>query len=68
MQKIDAILKCSKWWKSIYIPSIIIELQIRHVNILFKKVTHNILVDRQIQIIVAVTCVLYISYVIEHRE
>ena len=31
-----------------------------------KKVTHNILV--QVQIIVAVTCVLYISYVIEHKE
>ena len=30
-----------------------------------KKVTHNILVNRQVQIIVAITCVLYISYVIE---
>ena len=33
-----------------------------------KKVTHNILVYRQVQIIVAVTCVLYISYVIEYKE
>ena len=32
--------------------------------ILSKKVTHNILVYRQVQIIVAVTCVLYVSYVI----
>ena len=33
-----------------------------------KKVTHNILIYRQVQIIVAVTCVLYISYVIEYKE
>ena len=33
-----------------------------------KKVTHNILVYKQVQIIVAVTCVLYISYVIEYKE
>ena len=33
-----------------------------------KKVTHNILVYRQIQIIYAVTCVLYKSYVIEYKE
>ena len=33
-----------------------------------KKVTHNILVYRQVQIIVAVTCVLYISYVTEYKE
>ena len=34
-----------------------------------KKVTHNILVYRQVQIMVAVTCVLYIlSYVIEYKE
>ena len=33
-----------------------------------KKVTHNILVYMQVQIIVAVTCVLYISYVIEYKE
>ena len=33
-----------------------------------KKVTHNILVYRQVQIIVAVTCILYISYVIEYKE
>ena len=33
-----------------------------------KKVTHNILVYRQVQIIVAVTCVLYINYVIEYKE
>ena len=33
-----------------------------------KKVTHNILVYGQVQIIVAVTCVLYISYVIEYKE
>ena len=38
------------------------------VYILSKKVTHNILVYRQVQIIVAVTCVLYISYVIEYKE
>ena len=29
---------------------------------------YNILVYRQVQIIVAVTCVLYISYVIEYKE
>ena len=39
-----------------------------YIYILFKKVTHNILVYRQVQIIVAVTCVLYISYVIEYKE
>ena len=33
-----------------------------------KKVTHNILVNRQVQIIVAVTCGLCISYVIEYKE
>ena len=33
-----------------------------------KKVTHNILVYRQVKIIVAVNCVLYISYVIEYKE
>ena len=33
-----------------------------------KKVTHNILVYRQVQIIVSATCVLYISYVIEYKE
>ena len=33
-----------------------------------KKVTHNILVYSQVQIIVAGTCVLYISYAIEYRE
>ena len=33
-----------------------------------KKVTHGILVHRQVQIIVAVNCVLYISYVIEYKE
>ena len=33
-----------------------------------KKVMHNILVYRQVQIIVAITCVLYISYVIESKE
>ena len=33
-----------------------------------KKVMHNILVYRQVQIIVAVTCVLYINYVIENKE
>ena len=33
-----------------------------------KKVTHNILVYRQVQIIVAATCVLYISYVMEYKE
>ena len=32
------------------------------------KVTHNILVKRQVQISVAVTCVLCISYVIEYKE
>ena len=42
-------------------------LKFKH-NILFKKVTHNILVYRQVQIIVAVTCVLYISYIIEYKE
>ena len=36
--------------------------------ILSKKVTHNILVYRQVQIIVAVTCVLYLIYVIEYKE
>ena len=40
-----------------------------HINIYAsKKVTHNVLVYRQVQIIVAVTCVLYISYVIEYKE
>ena len=38
------------------------------INILSKKVTHNILVYRQVQIIVAVICDLYISYVIEYKE
>ena len=33
-----------------------------------KKVTHNILVYGQVQIIVAVTSVLYISYAIEYKE
>ena len=33
-----------------------------------KKVTHNIFVYRQVQIIVAVTCVLYKRYVIEYKE
>ena len=33
-----------------------------------KKVTHNILVYSQVQIIVAATCVLYIIYVIEYKE
>ena len=33
-----------------------------------KKVTHNILVYRQVQITVAVTCVLYLSYAIEYNE
>ena len=39
-------------------------------NIIYssKKVRHNILVYRQVQIIVAVTYVLYISYVIEYNE
>ena len=36
-------------------------------HILFKKVTH-ILVYWQVQIIVAVTSVLCISYVLEHKE
>ena len=36
--------------------------------ILSKKVTHNILVYWQVQIIVVVTCVLYISYVIEYKK
>ena len=31
------------------------------------KVTHIILAYRQVQIIVAVTCVLYISYAIEYK-
>ena len=39
-----------------------------YVFILSKKVTHNILVHRQVQIIVGATCVLYISYVIEYKE
>ena len=33
-----------------------------------KKVMHNILVYGQVQIIVAVTSVLYISYVIGYKE
>ena len=33
-----------------------------------KKETHNILVYRQVQIIVTVTCVLYVNYVIEYKE
>ena len=33
-----------------------------------KTVTHNVLVYRQVQIIVVVTCVLCISYVIEYKE
>ena len=33
-----------------------------------KKITHNILVYRQVQIIVVVTCVLYISYAKEYKE
>ena len=33
-----------------------------------KKVTHNTLVYRQVRIIVAVTCILYISYVVEYKE
>ena len=33
-----------------------------------KKVTHNILVYGQVQIIVAFTSVLYISYVIEYKN
>ena len=37
-------------------------------TILSKKVTHNILVYRQVQIIVAIICVLYISYVKEYKE
>ena len=37
-------------------------------NILSKKVTHNRLVYRQARIIVAVTCILYISYVVQYKE
>ena len=39
-------------------------------NIIYspKKVMHNILVYRQAQISVAVTCVLYISYIMEYKE
>ena len=32
-----------------------------------RKVTHNILVYRQVQIIVAVTCFMYIRYFIEYE-
>ena len=37
-------------------------------HILFKKVTQIILVYGQVQIIVAVTCLLYISYFIVYKE
>ena len=39
-----------------------------HVYTLQKKVTHNVLVYRQVQIIVVVTCLLCISYVIEYKK
>ena len=54
---------------AINITQLITPLLLRYIQIYSpKKVTHNILVYRQIQIIVAVTCVLYISYVIEYKE
>ena len=40
----------------------------KRLTILFKKVTHNILVYGQVQIIVAVTSVLYRTYEIDHKE
>ena len=39
-----------------------------HIIYSSKKVTHNTLVYRQVQIIVVVTCVLYISNVKEYKE
>ena len=42
-----------------------VNMQAIYVNM---QLTHNILVYRQVQIIIAATCVLYISYVIEYKE
>ena len=61
-------------WVMVVIVAKMIMILVLHLNtvkhLLYspKKVTHNILVDRQVQLIVAVTCVLYISYVIEYKE
>ena len=63
-----------KSWKdfiSVYIFVIWLEPMPSLIHLIYtlqKKITHNILVYRQVQIIVAVTCVLYTSYVIEYNE